>query len=444
MTLTYRRSVLLVCAILFGPATALSQDAAQQPPHTHEHVDVAATLLTPTRDAAGTAWLPATTPMYGVHQPWRGWDLRLAGSAFAQFVHEPTERHRTGGTETDQFSGATWGMGMLRRAVGKGRIGFRGMFSGDPWTMSNCGALSLLSTGEACEGDTVHDRQQPHDFVMELSADYEHPIGAGWRWQLYAAIAGEPAFGPPGFSHRASAAANPSAPISHHLIDPPTSFGVVTGGIHNGRWRVEASAFNGRSADESPTDIDLGDLDSTSVRLSVLPAESWALQISAGRLFDGADDFYAGPNYAADRLVASATYHRPLSQSGIWATTVAYGLSKGREPVGGRVFDILSDGVVLESSITRAQTQTLFGRAEIVAMPAHHLHAHELVNAVVTISKLQVGYVRHLRSRVGLVPGLGGAVSLALVPDSLAPRYEGNRSPGLAFFLNLRPVRHSM
>lgn len=440
------RSIVMLCLCLLGwPQGASSQDTtATPPPQPHEHVDVSAPLLTPTRDATGTAWLPAATPMYGLHQPWRGWDVRLAGSVFAQFVSEPTERHRTGGADTAQFSGVTWAMGMLRRAVGSGRIGLRGMVSADAWTLSDCGALSLLSTGEVCRRDTVHDRQPPHDVLMELSADYEHPLRGNWRWQVYGGLAGEPALGPPGYSHRASAIANPTAPISHHLIDPPTSFGVLTVGVHNGRWKIEGTAFNGRSADESRIDVDLGSPDSASVRLSVLPGDRWAVQVSTGRVREATAEFYGGETNSTDRVVASATYHRPLAESGIWATTVAYGAAKGRELIAGTPFEILSDGLLMESSVTRRDTHTIFGRAEIVAMPAHHLHAHEFIDTVFTTSKVQVGYVRHLRSYGGLVPGIGGAVSLAMVPDALAPRYEGNRSSGFTVFINLRPARHSM
>lgn len=436
--------LVLLWPLVLWPGSAAAQHSAAASPQPHEHVDVSAPLLTPTRDATGTSWLPAATPMYGVHQPWRGWDVRLAGSAFAQYVYDPNEKHRTGGVDTSQFSGVGWAMGMLRRPAGAGRFGVRAMLSVDPWTTSSCGVLSLLSTGEVCDGDTVHDRQPPHDFVMELSADYERPIRGRWRWQVYGGLAGEPALGPPGYSHRVSALANPAAPISHHLIDPPTTFGVVTGGVHNGRWRIEASAFNGREADESRTDMDFGAFDSASARLSVLPAERWALQVSAGRVHEATTEFYGAETSGTSRLVASATYHRPLQNAGVWATTLAYGISNGREFIAGSPFDIVSDGLLVESSVTRGHTHTIFGRAEIVAMPAHHLHAHEFIDAVFTTSKLQIGYVRHAKAFGGLVPGIGGAASLAIVPDALAPRYEGNRSAGFTVFVNLRPARHSM
>jgi len=53
--------------------------------------------LFPSREASGTAWLPDETPMFGIARTWRGWEIMLHGSAFAQFLYEPGDKHRTGG-----------------------------------------------------------------------------------------------------------------------------------------------------------------------------------------------------------------------------------------------------------------------------------------------------------------------------------------------------------
>ena len=423
---------------------SLAQSGAKaDPSQVHEHVDVHGVLLTPTREGSGTAWVPAETPMYGVHQPWRGWDLRLTASVLGQFVYEPTDRHRTGGADRSQWSSVNWGMATLRRNAGAGRFGVRGMLSADAWTTSGCGALDLFATGEVCQADTIHDRQQPHDFVMELAADYEHPLAGNWRWQAYAGIAGEPALGPPGYSHRTSAGANPTAPVSHHLIDPPTSFGVLTGGIHNGIWKVEASAFNGRSADDSRSDIDFDALDSASARVSWLPTGRIALQVSAGRIHEATSELFGQQLDPATKIVASISYHHPFGEERIWASTIAYGVARSEEFIAGTVYDILSDGVLIESSFAGGAHE-FFGRAEIVALPAHHLHAHEFLDSVFTTSKVQVGYVRRFSSWRGWTAGAGGSISASFVPEPLVPRYEGNVSPGFGVFINLRPARHAM
>jgi hypothetical protein len=102
--------ILMVIATLVAVPTSV---VAQEPQHrridVHEHVGVTARLLTPTTDASGTAWIPQVTPMYGIHRPWRGWDVRLNGVVFVQVLHEPRDRHRTGGSGRQQMGSINWG-----------------------------------------------------------------------------------------------------------------------------------------------------------------------------------------------------------------------------------------------------------------------------------------------------------------------------------------------
>ena len=437
---------LLLTALLMCPFDALAQDPEPSPTsEVHEHVAVTAPVLTPTRETSGTAWVPAVTPMYGIHRPWGGWDLRLNGAAFIQVLYEPADRHRTGGFGNRQAGSINWLMVQARRDLRGGRFGIRGMFSAEPWTVPGCGSLNLLATGEVCAGDTIHDRQQPHDLFMELSAEYERSLRGLWRWQVYAGLAGEPALGPPGYLHRASAIATPTGPLSHHWLDAThVSFGVVTVGAHNQRWKVESSVFNGREPDEGRTALDLGAFDSSAARLSFLPSEQLALQVSVGRMRSARTDFVGQPRRPVTRVTASATYHRSIAPSGIWATTVAYGQTHAREiaPLG--VLDGTTVAGLLETSVTVSDRHTIFGRGDLVEIPAHHLHAHEYGTAVFAVGKVQLGYVRHLPVRKGLRPGIGGAASLSLVPPQLAPRYSGGIAPGFSIFLNVQPARHQM
>jgi hypothetical protein len=76
--------------------------------------------------------------------------------------------------------------------------------------------------------------------------------------------------------------------------------------------------------------------------------------------------------------------------------------------------------------------------------PAHDLHAHEYPTSVFTVAKLQGGYVRHFRAWHGIQTGLGGTVSVSLVPPELASRYSGQAAPGFGVFFMIRPARHPM
>lgn len=354
---------------------------------------------------------------------------------------ESGEIHRT----SQQFGSINWVMGMARRPVGAGRLGLRAMVSLEPWTISGCGYPDLLATGELCLGDSIHDRQHPHDLFMELAAEYDRPLTRSLRWQVYAGPAGEPALGPPGFPHRLSAFPNPIAPISHHWLDSThITFGLVTAGVSGRRWKVEGSAFNGREPDESRADFDLGALDSVSGRLSFAPTAGLALQVSAAHLHEAEAGVGRQPRTDVDRITASATYHRRLSDGDVWATTLAYGHNWEQALIPGGVFAESTHAVLLETSATLRDRHTWFGRLDVVGKPAHDLHAHEYITRVFTVGKLQAGYVRHLKPWNGLLPGVGATVSASVVPPLLAPRYGGRVVPGFGLFFTVRPSRHAM
>jgi hypothetical protein len=336
-------------------------------------------------------------------------------------------------------------MAMVRRRLGDGRFGVRTMFTAEPVTIPGCGALNYLAVGEICEGDTIHDRQQPHDLVMELAVDYDRPLRGGWRWQVYAGLAGEPALGPQPYLHRASAMANPIRPVTHHWLESThVAFGVVTVGVFDRRWKAEMSAFNGREPDEGRVGLDLSALDSMSARLSFLPTDRWALQVSGARLYDATTNFPSTSQDPITRVTASALYQVPLGARGSWATTIAYGANRSREVVAAGVLDAVTTGGLIESSVTVSGRHTFFGRGEAGALPAHHLHAHEYSMSVLPVGKVQIGYVRHLGTMKGLVPGIGGTIVVSLLPRELAPRYSGRAAPGLAMFFQLQAARHEM
>lgn len=409
----------LLVAVLtaaLAPVPAWAQD------HQHEqHAGHGSPSLFATREASGTAWLPDDTPMDAWHRAAGRWELMVHGVAFAQFLYEGGEDHR----RSHQGGSINWLMGMARRPAGSGTFGLRAMLSAEPWTIPGCGYPDLLATGETCRGDTIHDRQHPHDLFMELAADYSRPLPGGMRWHLYTGLAGEPALGPPGFPHRPSAMPNPVAPIGHHWLDAThITFGVVTAGISGRAWRVEASAFNGREPDERRYDLDLAAPDSFSVRLTVNPVSALSLQVSAGRLHE-AEGHGSLPRTDVTRTTASVIWHRPRL-----ATMVAWGLNA--EP------DNHSHALLLESAYATPAGHTLFGRLEVVGKPAHDLHVHETTD-VYSVAKLQAGYTRYLEAANRIRVGVGGLVSASLVPEYLGPRYGGRVTPGLGAFLTVKP-----
>jgi hypothetical protein len=368
--------------------------------------------------------------MYAGHARAGAWELMGHGHGFLQYINESAEEHR-GAHQTGSIN---WVMGMARRRAGNGRVGVRTMLSLEPWAIRGCGYPDLLATGESCDGDTIHDRQHPHDLFMELALEYERPLRGDVRWFAYGGPAGEPALGPVAFPHRVSALANPIAPIGHHWLDAThITFGVITTGVRSSRWSAEASAFNGREPDEDRSDIDLGALDSYSARLSVAPRPSIVLQVSAGSVNDAEREAGLPPNDVT-RITASASYHRALNASSVWASTIAWGMND--EPID------TTHALLVESTLSVRDRHVGFMRTEVVGKPAHDLHVHEST-AVFTVGKIQAGYAHYLRPSRGAQLGFGGSVAASLVPSALAARYGGHVAPGVAVFLTLRPAVHA-
>ncbi len=336
-------------------------------------------------------------------------------------------------------------MGMAARPVGRGRLAVRTMLSLEPWTIRGCGYPNLLATGEICERDSIHDRQHPHDLFMEVAAEYDRPLAGTVRWQIYGGPAGEPALGPAAFPHRLSAFPNPIAPIAHHWLDSThITFGLVTAGVYDRRWKIETSVFNGREPDSTRTNFDLDRFDSIAGRVSLNPTDRLALQVSAGHLHDAEAGIGSQPRNSADRATASASYHRPLRGSGVWATTLAWGVNAKTSAIPAGLLSQTTHAVLLETSAMPNTRHTWFGRIEIVGKPAHDLHAHEYITRVFIVGKLQAGYIRHLRSWKGLVPGAGASVQTIIVPSLLAQRYRGTFAPGVGVFLAVQPTRQGM
>src|SRR3954451_7328388 len=408
-----------------------SGDPAQQHDMQHmpmgEDQDVA---MSPAREGSGTSWLPDETPMYAVHSQAGKWTLMAHGNAFLQYLHEGGDRG------SNQGGSINWFMGMADRNLGSGHLGLRGMISLEPWTIRGCGYPDVLASGEICQGETIHDRQHPHDLFMELAATYDRPIAGDIRLQLYGGPVGEPALGPTAFPHRLSAMPSPIAPITHHWFDAThITFGVVTGGVYGQRWKAEASVFNGREPDEHRATFDFGALDSWSGRAWFLPTNQWALQASAGHLTEAEERHDAGTRVDVDRVTASATYHRARRAGSVWAITIGWG--RNHEP-GTRA----TSASLAETTLTLNDRHAWFGRVELSQKSGHDLAFES--SDVFTVAKFAAGYTRYLEARNGLKPGFGAGLSTGIVPESLQCLYGRRVNLGFSVFVTLRPPERGM
>ncbi len=429
---------LVTVAVLFRGGIATAQDAA------HEHSEVAQAGEQPqhdmsamgtggisiTRDGSGTSWLPDETPMYALHRQANGWMLMLHANGFVQYLKD------TGDRGSDQFGGINWAMGMAQRKAAGGQLTLRGMLSAEPGTISGCGYPDLLATGELCKGQPIHDRQHPHDLFMELAAQYSRPIGPGIQFQVYGGPAGEPALGPVAFMHRISGLANPLAPITHHWFDSThITYGVATAGVFGGKWKAEASVFNGREPDEDRTNFDFAAMDSWSSRFWFLPNSHIAVQVSGGHLSEAEVGHDGGPRRDVDRLTASATFHRATLENTFWATTIGWGRNK--EP------GEATNALLVESSVTLHDRDTLYSRFEWAQKSGHNLVV-EPEHDIFEVAKVQGGYTRYLPMWKGWTPGVGAAISGGIVPASLKPFYGHRFNTGFIAYVTLRPGARQM
>ena len=191
--------------------------------------------------------------------------------------------HQGGPRGGDEVRVPNWWMGMFTRKVGSSDLTINTMLSLDVLTIGKKGYRELFQVGEAFEGEPLVDYQHPHDLFMQLAAVWRIPIGTNSGFTIAGGPSAEPALGPVAFMHRASAAENPLAPLSHHTFDSThIAFGVVTVAFDRGPWTIEASMFNGHEPDEDRWNFDFGALDSFSGRLWFRPRDEWEFQILIG------------------------------------------------------------------------------------------------------------------------------------------------------------------
>jgi hypothetical protein len=417
----------IAAAPVAQPESPPQQDMSQHDMHTMGTTEAA---MPPSRDGSGTSWLPDETPMYAVHATAGKWTLMGHGNAFVQYLRESGRRG------DHQAGSINWAMGMADRPAGRGHLQLRAMLSLEPLTILGCGYPDLLASGEVCKGESIHDRQHPHDLFMELAAEYDRPVRGAVRLQVYGGPAGEPALGPVAFPHRLSAMPNALAPITHHWLDAThITYGVLTGGVYGRRWKAETSMFNGREPDDRRTNVEVRALDSWSGRLWILPTARWALQVSAGTLTDGEAGHDGGPRIDVHRVTASATYHRPITTGGFWASTVGWGRNAeaGNEA---------THAFLAESTVALNERDAWFGRFELAQKSGHDL-ALELRDTV-GLAKLQGGYTRYGVDWKGLKPGFGAALSTGIVPTALRPSYGSRVNLGINVFMTLRPSAQGM
>ena len=221
--------------------------------------------------------------------------------------------------------------------------------------------------------------------------------------------------------HRFSGVEFPAAPISHHWLDSThITFGVVTLGMVQGPFKVEASSFHGREPDQERNDIETGALDSWSTRVSWNPTAAWALQLSRG---DITSPEQLEPTVDVVRTTASAMYGTDALGGHLQAM-----LAWGRNQQTGAGHYAELDAWNLESAWRLRAADTLLFRFE-------HARKNELFNLgdpagdphdEFAVNSLSLGWVHELTALGAGSLGAGVLWTKSLVPAELEDDYGGD------------------
>ncbi|HSP33457.1 MAG TPA: hypothetical protein VLU46_03975, partial [Thermoanaerobaculia bacterium] len=360
---------------------------------------------------------PAAAPM--VMPAWENgtWSVMVHGSAFVNQMWQSGPR---GG---DKLFSTNWVMGMADRPLGGGHLMLRGMFSLEPATITNRRYPELFQTGETAYGQPLRDAQHPHDFFMELAAEYAYAIAPGTIGYVYAAPVGDPSLGPVAFPHRASAQELPQATLAHHTEDSThIAASVVTIGAKRGIFGAALSGFHGGEPDENRWNIDTGAIDSWAVRLTADPTKNWTAQISTGHL-RRPERLEPGN---VQRTTASVAYSVPN-----WSSSLIFGHNDKSSGAS-------TNAWTAETLYQLMEKNWLTARGEIV--DKDELFGDGTVH---TIKALTLGYTRDLVTNATLIGGVGGNVTFYSVPAAIRPAY-GSSPHSFYLYVRVRSAAMSM
>ena len=432
--LMFRNSSSMLMSGMFVAFEIASLGFAQDNKPVMDHArmghDMSAAEMFLMNESSGTAFQPSAWPMPMAMIRMGNWRLMWMGQAFI------TDTQQAGPRGGDKFYSSNWGMLGAIHKVGGGSLMLRTMLSLEPATVTNRRYPLLFQTGETAYGIPLVDAQHPHDFVMELSAQYAHPLGENGAWNVYYAPVGDPALGPVAYPHRASAMELPQASLGHHWQDSThIANNVLTAGVTYRKVRFEASGFHGREPNENRWNIDSGAMDSWASRLTVFPARNWTAQVSVGRL----QDPEASHPGSIVRTTASAEYIRPAAGQNWWATSFVWGQNHKLDERG------TTNTVLAETVVPFRRRNFVTGRFEWSQRDELFEYNHQLAEEVTratgqrafNVSAFTAGYTRDVPLFRGVQTGFGANATAYVIESALKP-YYGDHPWGVNVFVRVR------
>jgi hypothetical protein len=381
-------------------------------------------------ESSGTAVQPSAWPMPMVMTGVGDWNLMWMGQAFL------VDTQQSGPYGFDKLYSNNWGMLSAMHRLGRGSIMLRTMLSLEPATITDRRYPLLFQTGETAYGEPITNAQHPHNFVMELSAQYSHSVGERGVADIYYGVVGDPALGPVAYPHRASAMEIPQATLGHHWQDSThIASNVLTGVLAFKLVRFEASGFYGSEPGENRWTIYFGPMNSYSGRITWMPTPRWAAQVSAGHLTHP-EALEPGD---VVRTTASVEYVVPRPNGNWWATSFVWGRNWKTAPKYG-------SNAVLAETLFPFRDKNFFTaryewsqRDELFA-DNPDLEAQLLITTGARwfdVSAYTLGYTRDLFTWHGAETGLGANMTLYGIPASIQP-YYGDHPWGVNVYLRVR------
>ncbi|PYS45123.1 MAG: hypothetical protein DMF71_01070 [Acidobacteria bacterium] len=216
---------------------------------------------------------------------------------------------------------------------------------------------------------------------------------------------------------------------------------MFTTGFTYRRFKLEGSIFNGREPDENRYNFDAHKWNSRSARLSFMPSQNWAMQVSYGFLRSPeAQD----PNADIRRATASVQYNRPLHR-GNWASSFIWGRNHVSSP--GEIHNL--NGYTAESTVNFLEKNYFYTRLELVDKD-ELLRLADRARLGITqthpsfrIGAYTFGGVRDVWNTNKVTVGIGSDLTFYSKP-SLLDRIYGNNPVGWKLFLRIRPGKMDM
>ena len=370
--------------------------------------------IDPARNVSGTT--PGAGPSPWVFEQGSGWSFFYGFDAHLTYVSQTGPEDQ----ENEVFSTNWLGLGVQRNLGDNMFVLARGRVSFEPYTAGEDGYPQLFQYVSPENGGPLIDRMRQQELFGELAVQFGYRPTQSTLISVYGAAVGQPALGAAPWQLRSSGADFAEAPFAHDVQESfQTATSVVTAQFATGWLSIEGSVFHDSTPSEDGTELDMGDIDSKSVRLTIMPSRNLALQVSRGEL--GED--------LGQREITSASLTWGTQAAAVTAlyTTRTYEnellLGEGETAYG------------IEVAL-RGSRNTFMVRAENVERPAG-FPLEPFGDGVEDATHLTAGYIFDLMNTNRYRAGLGVNVDYRTQTHDLEEVY-GHKPQGIYAFVRLR------